>query len=257
MAVSSTCCTPCQPFTDAMGIANACCRARADARARSGCSACSGRPCMRSERPRASLTSVPAHDRRSNPAAAPHTPSSARRGARASTRATHESARRMDRARPRARARPPREGGPAGSARPTARAPSRRAPTKKPHTPTSSRCAGSTHHAFILTWKILPWAAATGGCNPASCVGCAPRRAFERRAAAASRQVALAAAEFARLWVLGWTLVLGLLLSSAGSAPPKRDAEAGADADVDVGTGCRRGARRDHPPGVGCASHRA
>jgi len=35
------------------------------------------------------------------------------------------------------------------------------------------------------------------GCNPASCVGCAPRRACERerRAAAASRQVALAAAK--------------------------------------------------------------
>ena len=63
--------------------------------------------------------------------AAPPTPRSARRGARASTRATHESARRMDRARPRARARPPREGGPAGSARPTARAPAARLPRKK------------------------------------------------------------------------------------------------------------------------------
>ena len=43
--------------------------------------------------------------------------------------------------------------------------------------------------------------------RPASCVGCAPRRACERRAVAASRQVALAAAEFARLWILAWTLV--------------------------------------------------
>ena len=34
-----------------------------------------------------------------------------------------------------------------------------------------------------------------------------PRRACELRAAAASRQVALAAAKFARLWVLDWTLV--------------------------------------------------
>ena len=34
------------------------------------------------------------------------------------------------------------------------------------------------------------------GCNPASCVGCEPRRACERRAAAASRQVALGAATF-------------------------------------------------------------
>ena len=57
--------------------------------------------------------------------AAPPTPRPARRGARASTRATHESARRMDRARPRTRARPTWEGGPPGSARPTARAPSR------------------------------------------------------------------------------------------------------------------------------------
>ena len=31
-------------FTDAMGIANACCRVRAGARARSECSAWSGRP---------------------------------------------------------------------------------------------------------------------------------------------------------------------------------------------------------------------
>ena len=36
---------------------------------------------------------------------------------------------------------------------------------------------------------------------------CAPRRACERRAAAASRQVALAAAKFARLWILDWNLV--------------------------------------------------
>ena len=55
------------PSRNAMGIANACCRVRAGARARSGCSAWSGRPCMRTERPRASLTSVPAHDPRSIP----------------------------------------------------------------------------------------------------------------------------------------------------------------------------------------------
>ena len=35
----------------------------------------------------------------------------------------------------------------------------------------------------------------------------APRRACERRAAAAGWQVALAAAKFARLWILDWTLV--------------------------------------------------
>ena len=45
-----------------------------------------------------------------------------------------------------------------------------------------------------------PWPR-VAGCNPASCVGCAPRRACERHAAAARRQVALAAAEFARLWI--------------------------------------------------------
>ena len=50
-------------------------------------------------------------------------------------------------------------------------------------------------------------AVAAGAARPASCVGCAPRRACERRAAAASRQVALAAAKFARLWILDWTLV--------------------------------------------------
>ena len=38
--------------------------------------------------------------------------------------------------------------------------------------------------------------------------GCAPRRACERRAAAAGWQVALAAATFARLRTLDWTLVL-------------------------------------------------
>ena len=50
----------------------------------------------------------------------------------------------------------------------------------------------------------------------------------ERRAAAASRQVALAAAEFARLWILAWSLVCRWD-SSAGSAPPQ---------------GCAGGARR-------------
>ena len=44
---------------------------------------------------------------------------------------------------------------------------------------------------------------------PLTCGGfCAPRRACERRAAAAGLQVALAAAKFARLWTLDWTLVL-------------------------------------------------
>ena len=45
-------------------------------------------------------------------------------------------------------------------------------------------------------------------CTPASCGGCEPRRACERRAAAAGWQVALAAAKFARLRTLDWTLVL-------------------------------------------------
>ena len=71
-AVSGTC-TPCQPFMAQNGApwasptAEACCRVRAGARARSVCSAWSGRPCVRTERPRASLTSVPAHGRRSIP----------------------------------------------------------------------------------------------------------------------------------------------------------------------------------------------
>ena len=43
------------------------------------------------------------------------------------------------------------------------------------------------------------------GCTPAFCVGCAPRPACERRAAAAGWQVALAAAKFARLWNLDCT----------------------------------------------------
>ena len=107
-----------------MGIANACCRVRAGARARSGCSTgLDARACARSGRARHSPQCQ--HMTHASRSAAPPTPRSARRGARASTRATHESARRMDRARPRARARPPREGGPSGSARPTARAPSR------------------------------------------------------------------------------------------------------------------------------------
>ena len=42
-------------------------------------------------------------------------------------------------------------------------------------------------------------------CTPASCGGCAPRRACERRAAAAGWQVALSAAKFARLRTLDWT----------------------------------------------------
>ena len=55
-----------------------------------------------------------------------------------------------------------------------------------------------------------PWAGRSRGrgCTPAGfCVGCAPRRACERRAAAAGWQVALAAAKFASLWILHWTLV--------------------------------------------------
>ena len=54
-----------------------------------------------------------------------------------------------------------------------------------------------------------PWAGRSRGrgCTPAFCVGCAPRRACERRAAAAGWQVTLAAAKFAWLWILDWTLV--------------------------------------------------
>ena len=58
---------------------------------------------------------------------------------------------------------------------------------------------------------------------PAFCVGCAPRRACERRAAAASRQVALAAAKFAGLWILDSTLVSCLRVSwLEGAVPPKQ-----------------------------------
>ena len=59
----------------------------------------------------------------------------------------------------------------------------------------------------VVRWKCRAGQSRGRGCNPASCVGCEPRRACERRAAAASRQVALAAAKFARLWILDWTLV--------------------------------------------------
>ena len=67
-----------------------------------------------------------------------------------------------------------------------------------------------------------PWAGRSRGrrCTQASCGGCAPRRACERRAEAAGWQVALAAAKFARLRSLDWTRVVGLRVSSAGSAPP-------------------------------------
>ena len=55
-------------------------------------------------------------------------------------------------------------------------------------------------------------------------VGCAPRRACERRAAAAGWQVALAAAKFARLWILDSSSSHRSLdrseTSSAGNAPP-------------------------------------
>ena len=50
-----------------------------------------------------------------------------------------------------------------------------------------------------------PWPQVHPGILPG---GCAPRRACERRAAAAGWQVALAAAKFARLRTLDWTLVL-------------------------------------------------
>jgi hypothetical protein len=54
-------------------------------------------------------------------------------------------------------------------------------------------------------WRSRAWPqageASRGRCTPAVCVGCAPRRACERRAAAAGWQVALAAAKFARLGV--------------------------------------------------------
>jgi len=67
-----------------------------------------------------------------------------------------------------------------------------------------------------------PWAGRSRGrrCTQASCGECAPRRACERRAEAAGWQVALAAAKFARLRTLDWTRVVGLRVSSAGSAPP-------------------------------------
>ena len=53
-----------------------------------------------------------------------------------------------------------------------------------------------------------PCVAAGAPRHPAGAGGCAPRRACERRAAAAGWQVALAAAKFARLRTLDWTLVL-------------------------------------------------
>ena len=69
--------------------------------------------------------------------------------------------------------------------------------------------------------------AAVGGAEPwprvqpsVRCVGCAPRRACERRAAAASRQVALVAAEFARLWILAWTLVCRSVSVVRWQCPP-------------------------------------
>ena len=114
-----------------MGIANACCRVRAGARARSGCSAWSGCPCMRTERPRASLTSVPAHDPRSIPQrGATHTKIGPPRRARVDARDARERTSHGPRSASSASA-AAEEGGPPGSARPTARAPSRRAPTKK------------------------------------------------------------------------------------------------------------------------------
>ena len=124
-AVSGTC-TPCQPFMAQNGApwasptAEACCRVRAGARARSVCSAWSGRPCMRSERPRASLTSVPAHGQRSIPQrrhahrARPAAAARLRRARRARAHGTGP------RAASSASAIDP-EGGRAGWARPTAR----------------------------------------------------------------------------------------------------------------------------------------
>ena len=59
-------------------------------------------------------------------------------------------------------------------------------------------------HPLLLLPGKRPWAGRSRGrrCTPASCGGCAPRRACERRAAAAGWQVALAAAKFARLRTL-------------------------------------------------------
>ena len=54
--------------------------------------------------------------------------------------------------------------------------------------------------------------------RPTFCVGCAPRRACERRAAAAGWQVALAAAKFARLWFLD--LLCSRFKFSPLEAPP-------------------------------------
>ena len=67
-----------------------------------------------------------------------------------------------------------------------------------------------------------PWAGRSRGrrCTPASCVGCAPRRACERRAVAAGWQVALAAAKFARLWNLDWTLMSVVCACRPLEVPP-------------------------------------
>ena len=65
--MSGTCCTPCQPFTERHGHRQ---RVLPGTRGRAGAQRVqrlSGCPCMRTERPRASLTSVPAHDPRSIP----------------------------------------------------------------------------------------------------------------------------------------------------------------------------------------------
>ena len=65
------------------------------------------------------------------------------------------------------------------------------------------------------------------GCTPAFCVGCAPRRACERRAAAAGWQVDLAAAKFARLWIK--TGLSCLKSSSAGTALPRESRDVGGE----------------------------
>jgi hypothetical protein len=67
-----------------------------------------------------------------------------------------------------------------------------------------------------------PWAGRSRGrrCTQASCGGCAPRRACERRAAAAGWQVALAAAKFARLRTLDWTLVFLVCARRRLEVPP-------------------------------------
>ena len=95
--MSGTCCTPCQPFTERHGHCQRVLpgtRGRAGARARAGRSErvqhWSGCPCMRTERPRASLTSVPAHDPRIPQRGTTHTKIGPPRRARVDARDARE-----------------------------------------------------------------------------------------------------------------------------------------------------------------------